>query len=299
MGDKGNVVMMAALVMVVVLGFLALGLDLGLVLVNRAALLRAADAAALAGASKLPTGVLAAEAEAKNYGQLNGLLESEMAVTAVLADQNVQVTAYREVDLYFARILGIQKVPVSVQSKAQVSVVTGINNIVPFGIINRDFVYGEQYKLKEGAQPGDGVYKGNFGPLALGGTGADIYFQNIKYGYKGWLRVGDQVLTETGNMSGKTADGIAYRIKNADPAICNFENPRWDCSRVVVVPVIDGYKEGGRHLVTIVGFAAFYLEGTTRSGADNYVLGRFLEMMSDAEGGDSEYYGLRTCRLIE
>ena len=298
--EKGSIAILTALMLVVIMAIMALGIDVGMMLVQRAAIARAADAAALAGVRELPIDAWKAQAKAIEYGMLNGLQEAEMTVEVPAGNTDVLVYAQREVNLFFARIMGIEQLPVSAKARSRINAISGVRGVAPLGVFEDDFIYGEQYMLKAGAQPGDGVYKGNFGALALGETGASNYLANLKYGFRGVVRVGDIVKTETGDMVGPTAEGIVYRTSGPEAAACSFEQPRWSCPQIVVVPVIGGYMDGGRTTVNVVGFAAFFLEGTTRNGADNYVLGRFLQMVTTGEGhADSKNFGLRGVRLVE
>jgi hypothetical protein len=88
-----------------------------------------------------------------------------------------------------------------------------------------------------------------------------------------------ELCTETGNMTGPTRDGVEYRMSHTsadcdtwgevvldgglNPA-CNpwlYGSPATDSQRVILVPIVDGlWSEGGRHKVTIVDFAIFFLE---------------------------------------
>ena len=71
------------------------------------------------------------------------------------------------------------------------------------------------------------------------------------------------------------------------------------CSRIVIVPVIRGFdKANGRDNVEVVGFAAFFLEGTLREGGkgnsgSSSVIGRFLRIVVPGELGEAGDYGLR------
>ncbi len=86
---------------------------------------------------------------------------------------------------------------------------------------------------------------GNFAALALGSTGASIYEGNITNGYDGTISVGDLILSETGNMSGPTYDGVSYRVEHG--------------LIYVVIPILNTLDVNGRKIVEIVGFANFKL----------------------------------------
>jgi Mg-chelatase subunit ChlD len=68
---RGNIVVFAALLMIVMMAVLAFSIDLGYIMVVETELQRATDAAALAGVAELANGAAAAEAEARDYARLN------------------------------------------------------------------------------------------------------------------------------------------------------------------------------------------------------------------------------------
>lgn len=112
--------------------------------------------------------------------------------------------------LNFGGIFGNSTTPVGANAAAMVGSPAEFNNVVPFGILEDDWEPGEEHELKWGP-PGN---RGNFGALALGGTGANNYRNNIREGYSGSLSVGDVVETEPGNMKGPTIQGTNDRINN-------------------------------------------------------------------------------------
>src|SRR5690606_15931985 len=111
-------------------------------------------------------------------------------------------------------LFGFKQLQVSAEAAAMIGPVVGCTGVIPVGVPWDDFEFGQVYELKIDAHSGR-KYQGNFGALALGGTGANTYRNNLKYGYQGMLRVGDQVYTEPGNMAGPTRQGIEYRLKQA------------------------------------------------------------------------------------
>ncbi|WDU82741.1 hypothetical protein [Caloramator sp. Dgby_cultured_2] len=106
--------------------------------------------------------------------------------------------------------------------------------------------------LKEDA--GDG-YHGNYGVVALGGFGANVFRINALYGYNGKISVGDLIDTEPGNMAG-VVDDIRNYI-NADPY--TFQNFKRDSRRLWTLPLVNTLEVDGRKKVLVVGFAEFLL----------------------------------------
>src|SRR5688572_9521346 len=80
--EEGQIVILAAFTMVVVIGFAALAIDIGSLTYERRDLQNAADAMALAGGSQLTTttaGNASAQAEALKWADKNGLSTAEKA----------------------------------------------------------------------------------------------------------------------------------------------------------------------------------------------------------------------------
>jgi hypothetical protein len=294
--QKGSVAVLTALSMAVLLGFAAVVVDLGVLYLNRSQLINTVDAAALAGVQELPGQSEAALASASSYAQQNAKQGDTIATALGNGNTELTVSVSRNVNLFFARIFNRNSQTVSATAVAAIRPISSIGGAVPFGVVRQDFDYGVTYTLKEGG--GDG-YSGNYGGLGLGGTGANTYRYNIKYGYDGKLHVGQWVSTEPGNMSGPTDTGVSYRI-NQDPG-ATFETVAKDSPRIVMIPVLDSLMVEGRSDVQIVGFAAFFLEGTGGSGQDNYVSGKFMQLVAagDITSSPSADYGLYGATLIK
>jgi len=293
--EKGATIVIVALCMTVMIGFTALIVDVGNLYLNKTRLVNMADAAALAGVQDLPGSPQLAIASANNYALQNGMNSDVVGV--ILSNNNTVVTVNvaRTVPFFFAQIFEMTSANVRARAVAAIRPITGISGVVPFGVAKQTLVYGTTYTLKDGA--GDG-YNGNYGALALGGNGANVYRGNIEDGYSGLLSIGDWVSTEPGNMSGPTGSGVDYRI-GLDPT-ATFATVQKGSPRILVVPIIESLDVNGRSQVKIVGFAAFFLEGVGGHGNKNYVTGKFMQMVipGDSSTGGTGY-GLYGAALIE
>lgn len=299
--EDGQVMILFALVLVVLMGFAALTVDVGSMTLTKTKLQTAADAAALAGAQDLKNANY--DNTVISYAKLNGVPETDISVNPTNTDpMKLEVVCTRNVKHTFARVLGFTDTTLMARAVVSVSAVKSVSGAVPLGLEDQTLVYGETYLLKENA--GAGQYHGNFGGLALGGNGANNFRNNFKYGYDGVLTVGEKVDTEPGNMAGPTIDGINYRISQ-DPA-ATFETVQKGSARICVVPVVDTMDVNGRKEVTIVGFAVFFLESVVNEGhgngnnAEAAVYGKFMEMMvGNSTGGAETSYGAYKLQLIE
>ncbi|OGH55809.1 MAG: hypothetical protein A3G34_00105 [Candidatus Lindowbacteria bacterium RIFCSPLOWO2_12_FULL_62_27] len=160
-------------------------------------------------------------------------------------------------------------------------VVYGLSGLVPFAVVAPEggFVYGELYTLKFGG--GDGQ-TGNYGALALDGSGASNYLDKLEFGYDQVVRVGDVLTTEPGNMKGPTDEGISYRL---------------DQGNDVIFVVVTDQLPNGRGEIVVRGFAAFRVQSATARGD---VTGDFIEYRTSGEAGPgANDYGLYTrSRLV-
>jgi Flp pilus assembly protein TadG len=301
--EKGVVMVIAVLMLTSLMAVTALVIDTGMVYLTRAQLQKAADAAALAGARTLRLTGNQAEAETAGtqYVAFNSSAPYQEAFQSSLTTGRFTVNLSKEVKFFFAPLIGFNRTTVKVSAVAAAWAVTKLNNIVPFGVLEQEFVYGQQYILKYGAGSGELDSGGNYGALALGGTGAKVYLVNLKFGYSGTIAVGDQLTTEPGNMAGPTDDGVSYRIGLCTDG-CSYETKiAADCPRIVLVPVIDTLPDG-RGYTTVKGFAAFFLEETVESDSQGKkdVVGRFLQYAVTAEASeDSPDFGVYTIKLIQ
>lgn len=294
-GKKGSVIVIVALGVTAMMGFGALVVDVGNLYLNKTRLTNMADAAALAGVQDLPSNSQLALSNAYSYAAQNGMNSDVVGVSVSNNNTVITVTAVRKVPLFLARIFKLTSSDVTAEAAASISSISGASGIVPFGIVKQQFTFGQTYNLKAGA---GGGYNGNYRALALGGTGASVYQRNIKNGYSGQLNIGDWIATETGNMSGPTNQGVGDRIR-LDPTT-TFITVEKGSPRIVVVPVINSIEVDGRGDVLIVGFAAFFLEGTGGQGTDNYITGKFRQMVVPGDiSGEATNYGLYGSTLIK
>lgn len=293
--ETGSILIIVVAGMMVILGLLGLVVDVGHIFIQRARLVSAVDAVVLAGVQELPSLPDQAVNIAYRFGLENQVNSDQLSVSVSNANTEISAQGERDVELFFLRLFGFDTHQVYAEAAAEVGVVSACTGVAPFGIVIDDFQYNHVYVLKYDSHS-DNRHHGNFGALRLGGNGADNYRNNIKYGYSGVLAVGDQVYTEPGNMAGPTDHGVSYRINQDYHS--SFDNFDDDSPRIVIVPIVDNMDIHGTDYVTILGFAAFYLEHVERQGNVAIVKGRFIEYATDAEIGNAANYGLKAYRLL-
>jgi hypothetical protein len=289
-----------AVTLTVTLSFVALVVDLGLLVLSRHSLINAVDAAALAGARELPDDPERARQVASDYAYLNGAEQVEVEISPDL--RSLTVTGTRPVVYFFAPIMGLVGGEARAQATAVVGGITGVRGAAPLAAPSRDYEVGSKYLLKLAAGQDSPLGPGTFSALSLGGYGAKVYEENLKHGFDGWLRVGDVVPTETGNMSNPTKRAIDYRLSccpHSPP--CTPQSYEPDCPRILILPVYDSSDLAGGQVksIRVVGFAAFLVEQVCGQGNENYLEGYFVRHVVPGESDPSQYsYGLQGVKLV-
>ena len=288
------------------LGFSAIVMDYGAAALLRRRLVSAADAAALAGAQELirsvPSAAALARSKALTYAQLNGV-PAERITASVSPDlRQITVRVEDDVAFNFARIFGREEMNVGTHARAIVGPVAALSGIVPFSIVDQRLQLGVKYTLKYSDWNDASLGSGNYGALALGGTGARTYEINITHGFNSPVAIGDILDTEPGNMSGPTRRGIEHRIENANCG-CTPVNFRPDCPLLIYIPVVRVLSDkGGRTEVEVVNFAAFFIDrhNPPGSGKESIVTGTFVRNMTEGRvDANLSGYGLYAVNLVE
>jgi putative Flp pilus-assembly TadE/G-like protein len=267
-----QIVVIMALVVAVLIGTVALGTDIGLLYYNWGLLQKAADAAVLAGAHYLPADPANAISVANSFAAQNGMTVNEITSTTVAADQmSISVRLVRTVPYYFAKVIGISSGLVTARATAGLVGVGAVTGMLPIGIDSRTtYTYGQPISLMTG-QYGPG----NWGPLALNGTGASNFANNIQSGAIGNFAVGDLVPTEPGAMVGPTRAAFNARLAAGADLFPDgtFASYAIDDSRVVTVPMVNYANAAGSSLVPVLGFAELWLVGMdSHETIDTYFL---------------------------
>jgi Flp pilus assembly protein TadG len=324
-GQRGQVLIVAAMFMTALLGFAALVTDFGQMALERRRLQNAVDAGALAGVQVLPKypsdAVLAATTWAGNNGATSGELAAPAVSRTNANNDTITVTATRNVPFHFGRVLGLTGQSVTTTAKATVGSVVGGTGVMPFGIVDGNgpsvpgfgYTFGQVQPLRE--TPGNFFNAGNYGFLSLEGRGAASLRQVLANGgSRTVFEVGDEVPTEPGQTNGALSGLDTWAARHGDSMSSSCNN--WASShsyvngklviarqcqyRVILIPVIDEWPRG-RHDVTILGFAQMYLTGYNEND-DKRIDGVFLNDSfnhPDIIFGPVNDYGTRIVKLTD
>ncbi|MCZ8521588.1 MULTISPECIES: Tad domain-containing protein [Paenibacillus] len=295
-GQEGSALVLVALALSVLLGATGLVIDGGTVYVQKSRLQKAANAAVLSGAQELT------ESEAKVNEVVRTVLrrheeEGQLTSSRIELGRRVSVSLHRDVPLGFSRLFGRETAPVEVTAAAEIRTMGEAAGAAPLGIDEAiPLEFGRQYRLKVDQTE---VSSGNFGILALGGSGAATYEDNLKYGYKQVLKVGDIIDTQTGNIAGKTQSGVNERINRCPYPDGDYSHR--DCSRIILIPVYQPYQPSSNQLkyVKITGFAYFYI-AKPMNAKDTYIDGIFIERTGTGTARpEAVFKGAYAIRLTE
>lgn len=302
--EEGSVAVIVALLLTAILTVTALVADLGSAYMIGGQLQTAADAAVLAGGVMLPVDCSNVVTQEKIRQEIESYLEKN---TQLVLDEseiyfgNETEGKYRSVGLRirynsptsFARVVGIDEIPLKKEAESKIAVCTTLSDVVPLSVkestLNECLISGQREHIELKFGSGDGT-QGNYGAIDLDGMqggGANDFRNWLENGYKGELTIGDQLYpVESGNMAGPTYTAFTARYSActhfASEGGCTNEHYVSDCPRVVKVPVVEfiGNKDA-----KIVGFAAFVLESTEYYKKDSSVIGSYVDMVNVGSHG--------------
>lgn len=278
--SRGQAILIVVLALPAIIGCLTLVMDVGNLYYNKVWMQTAMDSGVLAGAMYLPSYPDQAKSTAVQYAIDNGLKSSEIVSVSVTPDMKaVTMSSVRSIPCLFCAVLGESNVyaqststsgttssgtGIHAAATAAIQAIRSATGVVPIGVDYRtDLSFGSEVTLKQGQ-----VGPGNWGPLALGSTGASEYQTNIEYGYPGLMTVGDWPQTEPGDVVGPTDAGIGYRISTGqnEYSTGTFQNHALADPRVMVVPLVDFSDINGSSDVPLKGFAVMWIVNVTGNG---------------------------------
>ena len=309
-GEKGQIAVIAAIVLFAVMGMLVFVIDVGSVYQTRRDLQTVADSAVLAGVQELPENPALAVQIAVNYAALNNfnISSSDVIISKTYVNNDtITVTAVNpNTKLYFAGIFGQNSATVGANAKAIIGSPSEVKGVVPWGFEDNNYTPGEEYTLKYGSPPAPGP--GNFGALAIDGDGASVYRSTIINGATTPLSVGMWMDPQTGNVSGPTSQGTGDRIYNqlnnqfddfsqlAENVGIVYKLKKGD-SQFIIVPWVTSFGNGNQP-VQILGFLQFVITYVSGSVVKATFINKAL-IDSDQEINPIDSSGLRVIRLTQ
>ncbi len=296
----GQVIVLFALVVTVMMMLAALVTDAGQIWLNRRYLQNAADAAALAGAQQLPDDTAAARATACDYAATKNAVPN-MAINCngddiqiFGANDKIKVTTHKTIVPMIGGMFGWPSIDIAADATARVG---SLYQACPFPIFQTPEMLPGQpgeigfYQLTALHLAGADNQSGNFLTVDVG-SGANAVFDAIVNNTCG-NPIGPTASTEPGGKIGKVVDGLQWRVACATggpkpkgtppcppgPSACPSASitsdmldasgnlkpsiNRDNCTRLVILPIFPGpfSSYNGKTTVTILGFAVYYIGG--------------------------------------
>ena len=300
--ERGQAVVLMVISLAVLTGMAALVLDVGIWMRTDRRLQATADAAALAGAQKLPTDVAGAKALAQTYANQNGgdVLGANISVTTTYtSNDTISVRAAKTQSGIFSKILGINSANIKADAKARVDSPQQARYVAPMVVYcghsliqncngNHTPTFGVQTTMdydKMGAP-------GAFGMLNLdngnGTPGASEEGGWILHGYDKYLPLGMY----------RSDPGAKFSSQNVSGAL----DAR--VGSVLLFPVFKTLSGTGQNAeYEIIGWIGFYLTKETTHGNSATLEGYFTEFIAQgilaASGsGAPNTFGVKSVQLV-
>jgi len=298
--QRGQVLVLTALTMMVLLGMAALVLDVGHWFRAQRDLQATADASALAGAQALPEDAGTAAALAAEYTSKNGGSGATATVTFTsknYANDTIHVKLSRETPGFFAKIFGIDSVEVGAKSAARSINPSNAKWAAPFGV-------DEKHPLLH-CSPGpcfdeateldlDKVGPGAFRIINLdgskGGTGSQTLGEWILSGYAGYMPLGEY----------KSDPGAKFNSSEVQAAI----REKIASGEELLFPVYRTIREEGANLeYEVIGWVGFVITDAEIHGSKGKLFGHFTRVIwegftSSSAAGNPDF-GVRSIELID
>ena len=323
-GEKGQIAVIAAIVLFAVMGMMAFVVDIGSIYQTRRNLQTVADAAALAGAQELTENPGKAVQKAIEYAANNNfsITADNVVISSTFVANDTITVSVNDPDapLFFASFVGVDSVNVPARATATVNGPGSMKGLMPWAVPVAPYggydgiIPGEVYALKLGAGTVDdlpvGQIHGNFQAMAFNDTGGSDYRENIINGSSQEIFIGNYYSSEPGNMTGPTKQGLTSRIGSDSHSFFDGQVIGIDdagkyyvidetCPRVIYVPIVDTFLgASGRDDIQILKFSVFFLE--SYDSKNSTVLGRFVDYKQTSNNSDAGAYtgGVKIIRLV-
>ena len=300
--ERGQAVVLMVISLAVLTGMAALVLDVGIWMRTDRRLQATADAAALAGAQKLPTDVAGAKALAQTYANQNGgdVLGANISVTTTYtSNDTISVRAAKTQSGIFSKILGINSANIKADAKARVDSPQQARYVAPMVVYcghsliqNCDGSHTPTFGVQTTMDYDKMGAPGAFGMLNLDGgngtPGASEEGNWILHGYDKYLPLGMY----------RSDPGAKFSSQNVNGAL----DAR--VGSVLLFPVfktLDGTGQNAEY--DIIGWIWFYLTKETTHGNDATLEGYFTEfiaqgILAQSGSGAPNTFGVRSVQLV-
>ena len=300
--ERGQAVVLMVISLAVLTGMAALVLDVGIWMRTDRRLQATADAAALAGAQKLPADVAGAKALAQTYANQNGgdVLGSDITVTSTYtSNDTISVRAAKTQSGIFSKILGINSANIKADAKARVDSPQQAQYVAPMVVYcghsliqNCDGSHTPTFGVQTTMDYDKMGAPGAFGMLNLDGgngtPGASEEGNWILHGYDKYLPLGMY----------RSDPGAKFSSQNVNGAL----DAR--VGTVLLFPVFKTLSGTGQNAqYDIIGWIGFYLTKETTHGNSATLEGYFTQyiaqgILAQSGSGAPNTFGVRSVQLV-
>jgi hypothetical protein len=305
--ERGQAIVLMTLSLLVIMGMAILVLDVGNWYHTKRRLQGTADAAALAGAQKLPGDQSGAKTMALDYANKNGgdvLAEDITVGTSVFANDTISVRARKTDPGFFSSVIGIADADIAARAKVRVGPPQKARYVAPMvvfcdhplihncaGDSEPDFGPGNLTTMDYDPMGAPGAY----GMLNLGGgsnPGASEEADWILHGFDKYLPTGDY----------RSDPGAKFSSSNIQDAL------QARMGTVLLFPVFRVLDGTGQNAVyEIIGWIGFHLNSFEVHGNNAVLHGYFTEFIAQGilatsgggGSGPSSSFGVKSIQLIE
>lgn len=309
--QRGQATVLTVIFMTVLLGMVAMVLDVGSWLREQRDTQADADAAALASAQALPADVGLAHALAAQYLDKNaaGAGRKVEISTSYTGNDTVTVRVDRDAPGNFSKLFGINAVNVHGSAKARAGGLRAAKWVAPIVVnikhpdLNCDVANGKpvpcfgkptQVDLQHLHKPGSGTAAGAFALINLeanntGNVGASTIGEWIVSGYDQYMELGNYNSVPSAMWNDSHVKGAMAARLSGDP--------------VLLFPIYDKIiGSGSTAEYHVVGWVAFHVSSYNANGSGGDVKGKFVEVIWEgiqSQAGHNLNYGARTIELVE
>jgi hypothetical protein len=286
---RGASAIILVLMIPVVVGMVALTIDIGRLALERQKLSNLCDACAKAGGLDLPTSassdinadLAAAETAAMEYARQNGMEPGDIGFTADADKEGngyaLLVTAKEDVPMSFARVFGIDTKPVQASAKVRREG-TPINEetkFVPLAVDRKAFSFGLEASLA--LSP---CAKQHFWRISIPNTTNADFEAMLRDGVQNMIGVGDTVELDpdTGAVAAQIQGAVNNLIAQAQANSAYLQDDILNHSstnpRIIQVPMVETVEDDGNYSdkkqSKVIGFASLWLTGASQHELRGY-----------------------------
>jgi putative Flp pilus-assembly TadE/G-like protein len=304
--ERGQALVLSVVALTVLLGMAALVADVGAWFRTDRRLQATADAAALAGAQKLPQDASGAKSMALNYADQNGgsVLSADITVTSTFnPNDTIRVKAAKSEQGIFSKVLGIGSTDIESSAKARVDSPAQARYVAPMVvhcdhplIKNCDGNGSPQFGPLTSMELDKMGAPGAFGMLNLAGGNGTVGSSELA----NWIRYGYDAFLDS-NAWYRSDPGAKFEASDVQDAL----EERMTTGTPLLFPVFKVLKGTGQNAeYFIIGWIGFKITDFKIHGHTATLEGVFTEyiaqgILASSGSGIPPSFGVKSIQLIE